>query len=246
MREIQQIEKVWDRTSISNVRMILLVVNYCIGYMYIYPIIASMISLLVNPDANSLLVGLEFIIYAFMIVFCIIVGWPILKEEYFLLKNEKWEIGHKICVCLKNLLFIYISNMILGPIIRWLSQADTSANQTSIEQSVLSLPFITIFAVVIFAPIVEEIVFRGVIYRFIRLKYNFIKAAIISSFAFGFIHVYSSLFTGDYRDLWYMFSYAMTGFIIAKTYEETNSLYGTIFLHFINNAISLLFILSFN
>ncbi len=237
-----QREKRRDKTSLSNSREILLVMNYCLGYMYVYPNAAAYISLLVNPYTSRLLPGLDFMIYIFMIVFSIFVSWPLLKGEYVILKDEIQDTTQKVYICLKNLLYIYLGNFLLGSIIQWLARSQSSANQSSLAQAAQSSPLIIIFTSLIFAPIVEEIVFRGSIFRFMRIKYSFMSAAIISSLLFGFIHVYVSLFTGNYYDLWYIFLYAIPGFFIAKTYEETNTIYGAIFLHFINNAIGLLFL----
>ncbi|MDE6475993.1 MAG: CPBP family intramembrane metalloprotease [Erysipelotrichaceae bacterium] len=235
-------EIIRKKSPLSHIRMFSLLANYCIGYMYVYPMIVFYGSSLLYPDSNMVLPELEFMIYVFMILFSVLVGWPLLKEEYYLYKEEKGSFFPKLCICLKNLLYIYVGNLILGGIVQWLSKTEASANQESIAEAANVTPLLIIFTTLIFAPIVEEIVFRGVIYRFLRSRFNFMKASIISSLLFGFIHVYLSLFTGDYNDLWYIFVYAIAGFLIAKTYEETHSLYGAIFLHFLNNAIGILFL----
>lgn len=235
-------ETIRKKSPLSHIRMFSLLTNYCLGYMYIYPLIAFYGSTLLNSNSHTILPEMEFMIYIFMILFSILVGWPLLKEEYYLYKEEKREIFPKICICFKNLLYIYAGNLILGGIVQWLSKAESSINQESIAEAAKVTPLLIVFTTLIFAPIVEEIVFRGAIYRFLRSRLNFIKSSIISSLLFGFIHVYLSFFTGDYNDLWYILIYGIAGFFIAKTYEETNSLYMAIFLHFLNNAISILFL----
>lgn len=46
-----------------------------------------------------------------------------------------------------------------------------------------------VFATVVMAPLVEEVVFRGVLFQALRRKLGLWPGAIISSLAFGFIHV---------------------------------------------------------
>jgi membrane protease YdiL (CAAX protease family) len=58
-------------------------------------------------------------------------------------------------------------------------------------------------------------------------------------FAFGFIHVFSSLLSGNFSDLWNIFTYMAMGFFFVKIYEETGSVFPAILLHVLNNAIAL-------
>lgn len=92
----------------------------------------------------------------------------------------------------------------------------------------------------IFAPIVEEIVFRGVIYRHFKKAGRYLIPLIVSTLLFAAMHSLSAIVTGQWSDLWYIPVYAYMSLILTYTYEKTQNLYSSMFLHFINNAISII------
>lgn len=119
----------------------------------------------------------------------------------------------------------------------------TSANQSEVITAVESMPYLSIFSTLIYAPIVEEILFRGVFYRALRPHMKWFSAALISAFLFGFIHVMQSFFTGNFADMIFLLSYGLIGFFMALAYEINDTIYGSMCLHFLNNAIALLLLM---
>ena len=65
---------------ISNQRILLLVLNYFVGYMFVYPLLLKRIFLLFQLDIKAY-DFISLLIYLGMILFCLIVGLPILKES---------------------------------------------------------------------------------------------------------------------------------------------------------------------
>ena len=61
-------EIIRKKSPLSHIRMFSLLANYCIGYMYVYPMIVFYGSSLLYPDSNMVLPELEFMIYVFMIL----------------------------------------------------------------------------------------------------------------------------------------------------------------------------------
>lgn len=87
--------------------------------------------------------------------------------------------------------------------------------------------------VVLVAPFAEEIFFRGFCYRALRNRFSRWTAAAIVGIVFGAIH-YSGPAT-----LSLLVPLAVLGALFCLLYERTGSLYPSIALHIINNAIAL-------
>ena len=136
----------------------------------------------------------------------------------------------------------YISSIIINLIILLFSQSETSANQLEVMKEISVSPYLTMFSTLIYAPIVEELVFRGVFYRALRPRLSCLSSALISAFLFGFVHVFFSLLTGNFNDLIYLLSYGLIGFYLAVAYEKSETIFGSMIFHFINNAIAFLMI----
>lgn len=132
---------------------------------------------------------------------------------------------------------LLLVNLIFGGLIQLLFSLQTSANQEGLSKVQDLNPGMYFVTVAMLAPLVEEIVFRGVIFRVIRARSTFLISAIISGVAFGFLHVFDSLFTGNYIDLVYIVLYGAMGVIFAKAYEDTGSIYACVILHGAYNAL---------
>lgn len=86
------------------------------------------------------------------------------------------------------------------------------------------------FSVVIAAPVAEEIFFRGFLFAGLRRRMPFIVAGLLSGAVFSLAHF----------DLGLVLPFTLVGLILAYTYERTGSLYTSMGVHFIFNAISFL------
>jgi membrane protease YdiL (CAAX protease family) len=88
--------------------------------------------------------------------------------------------------------------------------------------------------VIAVAPVAEEFFFRGFFYGALRSRFAVIPAALIDGALFGVIH-YD--FSGT--DLLLILPpLAILGFIFCLVYERTGSIYPTIAMHALNNAIA--------
>lgn len=221
---------------ISRLRLILLVSNYFIGYLLIYPLIGMIITSLLYGTSDALSAEVAYGIYGFLILITVWIGWPIIQESIRMAKGRWFNHLRKLPL---NYLMMFGALMAVNVTIQTLTGIESSANQELVFESFKQSPTLIIFAAVIMAPIVEEIVFRGGLYRALRNKYSYRRAVLISMFAFGFIHVFASLLSGNFSDLWNIFTYMAMGFFFVKIYEETGSVFPAILLHLLNNAIAL-------
>jgi uncharacterized protein len=90
------------------------------------------------------------------------------------------------------------------------------------------------FMVICVAPFGEEFFFRGFFYRALRSRWSVLGAAGIDGLLFGVIH-YD--FSGA-DALLILPPLAVLGFIFCLVYERTGSIYPTIAMHSLNNAIA--------
>jgi CAAX protease family protein len=86
--------------------------------------------------------------------------------------------------------------------------------------------------IVVAAPFSEEIFFRGFIFGGFRRRLPFPVAAVISAAIFGLFHYTGPGSIGVVPQL------AFLGFALAWLYEETDSIYPTIAVHAVNNALA--------
>lgn len=229
----------WQTNILSSSRILFLILNYIPGYTYVYPALLRHLTLWLDPHAQIIPSWLQFMVYGWMIVSSIWLAWPLLNESY-----KSWKSDHArfFKTCFSLLGVFYLCTLLLNIALSFVTKSSTSENQVQVIQNLEALPFVTLFSSLIYAPICEEILFRGVFYRCVRPHLRLVPAILLSAFSFGFIHVMKSLLTGNLNDLWYLLSYALIGAFLAIAYEKTDTIYGSIFLHFMNNAIAFLVI----
>ena len=95
---------------------------------------------------------------------------------------------------------------------------------------------------VILAPIVEESLFRAGIFGLLRRKSRFLAYA-LSVLAFGLYHVWQNALY-DPRQLIVLLQYIPSSLALAWAYERTDSIWSSIFLHMLTNAVSVLAVLA--
>lgn len=229
----------WQTNVLSSTRILFLILNYIPGYTYVYPALLRRMTLWLDPHAHIIPSWLQLMVYGWMIISSIWLAWPLLNESY-----NSWRRNHArfFKTCFSLLGVFYICTLLLNIVLSFVTKSSTSENQVQVIQNLEALPFVTLFSSLIYAPICEEILFRGVFYRSVRPHLRLVPAILLSAFSFGFIHVMKSLWIGNLNDLWYLLSYALIGAFLAIAYERTNTIYGSMFLHFLNNAIAFLVI----
>lgn len=226
--------------SLTKKQCIVNLLFYCIGYTLLFPVLASVILAFVPDTAyDFLLTFFEALIYCstFLVIVkgsekLLIKDWMILKENF--IKTIK--------SVLKNQCLMYCFNFIINLAILIFIGSETSNNQASLIEMLDQRMLSTALLSVLFAPFVEELVFRGSLFSLFYKK-NRKLCICIASCAFGFLHVFSSIFAQDWSDLIYFFSYASMGYCLCRCYEQTKTIYGPIFLHVLNNTIGIALLL---
>ncbi len=225
---------------LSKKRLVILFLHYFVGFQFLYPMLMGSVTLGLDPTARTVPDWIQFLLYCFMILSTVFIAWPLLQESVIGLQRY----GKKMVkLCLLLFVAYYLCSIVISLLTLLISESETSANQMEVVASVSASPLLTMFSTLIYAPIVEEIIFRGVFYRALRPRMKWLPAALISAFVFGFIHVMFSLLVGNFADLIYLLSYGLIGFYLALAYEKSDTIYGSMIFHFINNAVAFLLII---
>lgn len=131
--------------------------------------------------------------------------------------------------------FIMITSSI---IISYLSIPSNTTNQESNITMLKTIPIAEVLMAVVFAPIIEELVFRRSLKDFTKNKHLY---AFTSGLIFASIHLISSINSiNELVMLVHLIPYSAVGIAFGYAYKKTDNIYGTIILHSIHNAISLL------
>ena len=213
-----------------------LVLLYCGIYLFLFPLIETgLIKLFDRQLMIPFLNGFEWVFYLGFPVVMIsaVASW--FRREFFVFLQHPFK---NLLQIIKNYGLMMVSSIAVNMILVLVFGLGQSGNQSSIIELYGQQPLKVIFAALVFAPIVEELVFRGSFYAPLR-KNHHLSGVLLSSFLFGFLHVYQSLFTGNLMDLLYIFSYGLLGSFMCRVYDKTNSFFSCVLLHFLNNFISI-------
>lgn len=222
--------------SLSTFRAVAIVLNYFGGFLLLYPIIGVIMTAMLGTSNEIIAPGIMNGIIVFTVVTTVWLAWPLFKSEY-KQESSKKENAKKIAL---TYIMMYLTVLVVNPILMYLTQSDQSQNQSLIVESMKIDPWFVILSAVIMAPLVEEIVFRGVFYRKIRNANRYVIAIVMSALTFGLMHVLQSILEQNFMDLPFIIVYVILGLFFTKVYEETGKLSSTIILHFINNVIGIL------
>ena len=176
-----------------------------------------------------------FLIYLIIFITVLFTNFKELKNEFSIfIKNIKKNIPYVIKNYFKMLGFMLV---IAIPIVL-INNGNTSNNQESINTMFKELPLLTLVLTCLYAPFVEESLFRLNLSKLINNKKMFI---ILSGFIFGFLHVIGQF--SNIKEFLYVFQYSALGIYLAKTYKESNNIFVSISIHFMQNFLAAILIL---
>lgn len=143
-------------------------------------------------------------------------------KEYFVLILKTW--GKALVLVAIAAIIIYIT-----------TDKMKANNQIALQNSFNSNPVFIALLSMFYAPIAEELMFRGVLRKFIKNKKLFV---IVSGVVFGLMHVIDDSKT--LAEFSYVFVYSILGIYLAGIYARTNNLCTNIFMHFMQNTLSVI------
>lgn len=221
--------------QISVKKSILLLLSYFVGYNFILPLLAMIIAIYNNYNEMIVYMVVD-LLYLVIIYYC---AKKAINEGFKRFKQHLWN--NTIELFGQTLLLLGV-NICCSLLIYIAFKVENSQNQILVNQMLTSYFWYTAFSSVIFAPIVEECIFRLAIFRTF-FKNNFWLPALVSSIAFGGIHVFSSLILGNYQDLVNIITYSLMGLIICRYYYRKDNFASAILLHMMNNLVGVILFL---
>lgn len=126
--------------------------------------------------------------------------------------------GFNPTVILGGLIWLLSMQVVVEPLSLMLPQVEQSSGQG----------FWAIVTAILFAPVFEELIFRGVILEAMLRRHRRSFSVVVTSALFAIVHFEPSV----------MFSAFVSGLVLGTIYLHTNSIFSTIILHSINNAIA--------
>lgn len=114
----------------------------------------------------------------------------------------------------------------------------TNLNDTTISAQIDDAPHMTLLIVIFLAPFVEEVLFRGLVFGNLKSKSR-VVAYLVNCLLFALLHVWQ--FAVVNQDMTYfllMVQYLVPGLVLAWAYEHSGTLWTSIGLHAVANALS--------
>ena len=114
----------------------------------------------------------------------------------------------------------------------------TNLNDTTISAQIQDAPRVTLLIIVFLAPFIEEVLFRGLVFGNLKSKSR-VVAYLVSCLLFALLHVWQ--FAVLQQDITYfllMVQYLVPGAVLAWAYESSGTLWTSIGLHAVANALS--------
>lgn len=108
-------------------------------------------------------------------------------------------------------------------------------NEKTVQSMISNLPWLMLIDAGIIGPFIEEIVFRKTFKDATKNKWLFI---ILSSLIFGGLHVTSNIV--HWYDALYILPYSCLGLSFALSYNETDTIFTSMFMHMIHNTVLIL------
>jgi len=220
----------------SKKKSFFLLFHFTLGYFLVYPMILFVILSVFGID-SWLYDGKADTIYSIiMLVVSIYFTKGLLLRSINELADNPGKVFKTIITTLPMML---LGSIVLNYLITTFTGQAEAQNQTEIIGLFEQAPYLIIIQALLYAPIVEEIMFRGLVFGGLS-KRSMVFAVIVSSSLFGLAHVYNSILSGNFADLWFFPTYALLGYFLNRAYIKSGSIVSSMALHFLNNAIGLL------
>ena len=153
-------------------------------------------------------------------------------------RNLADNLGASVQTLLAGLVGLYGLNELMYRLTRLLAGNRTNLNDTTISAQIDTAPHMTLLIVIFLAPFVEEVLFRGLVFGNLKGKSRPVAYG-LSCVLFALLHVWQ--FAVVNQDLTYfllMLQYLVPGLVLCWVYDRTGTLWTSIGLHALANALS--------
>ena len=139
-----------------------------------------------------------------------------------------------------GLVALYGLNELAYRLTRALVNNQTNLNDVNVSAKIDAAPWSTLLIVLFLAPFVEEVLFRGLVFGGLRSRSR-LAAYVVSCLLFAFLHVWQYAWVSrDPAYFWLMLQYLIPGAVLAWAYDHSGTLWTSVALHGLANALSVL------
>ena len=179
-------------------------------------------------------IGANLLCYGGGAVLLLFLLWSFWKREF----DTLCDYGPGVLLeIVKSYGILVLCNLAVGLALLLIDRAENPNNAALF--SMAREDFGSVAAVAVFlAPLVEEPLFRGGVFGALRSRSR-TAAYAASMLLFALYHVWSFAL-GDPANWLYLLQYLPAGFLLARCYEKTNSLWTAVFLHMTVNGVAML------
>ncbi len=146
------------------------------------------------------------------------------------LRNSQSSFGKIISWSIIGLFLAYLAQFIAASIEMYVLNINPGSENTAEIMNIINASTVFLLIPAIFAPILEELLFRKIIFGSLYKRINFFWAAILSSLAFGVIHL----------DLTHLLIYTGMGLVFSYLYVKTKTIIVPIIVHMGMNTITVI------
>ena len=176
---------------------------------------------------------MNLLVYGIGVGFMFITQFGFLRRDFDPLCDRPGQVLLEIVVCYGMMLAM---NLVVNSLLLFLLPEENPNNMAVVEMADTQSGMVSALAIFL-APIVEELMFRAGVFGLLR-RYNRVAAYVVSILHFALYHVWAYALADPIYWL-YLLQYVPISFLLCRCYERTNSIWGSIFLHMLVNAISL-------
>ena len=182
-------------------------------------------------DTELQIIDLLSLIIASSII-CIIFRKELASQLKSFFKNFQKSIIKYLPIYFIAYFLVVISNNILINLV-----GNTATNEAINQNAIITYPIKSFISVCVLAPLYEELLFRLNFKNLFKKKWAY---TIITGLFFGSLHLIAATST---LELLYIIPYSILGMTLSYIYFDSNNIYNSIFIHFLNNTIQFILII---
>ena len=200
-----------------------------LGYFFLLALITNIINIFINkPKENGMIIQIISSMFLSVIIYCIFMkdinkGFTDFKTINFKKYISLYFVSYISVIIINYFLFKIVGN--------------TSNNELVSRALIISYPFLSFIKSCLIAPFCEEIIIR---LNFKNIFNSKILFATITGMFFGSLHLLNA---SSSLELLYIIPYSILGITLSYIYIDSNNIFSSISIHFLNNFINFILVL---
>ncbi len=176
---------------------------------------------------------LNLLVYGTGALYMLLTQWHFLRRDFDPLWDRPVRVLLEVLLCYGLMLLM---NLVLNGLLIYLLPEDNPNNSSVMDMALGDYGIVSALAIFL-APIVEELIFRAGIFGLVRQRSRWAAYA-VSMLLFALYHVWAYALESPVY-LLYILQYLPISYLLCRCYERTDSIWSSIFLHMLVNAVSI-------